>query len=148
MGLPTTTLVVVATPSTPRKPTQREDQMLHEVRIARKLFKYSIIPASEAEPIRLGAAMMHVIPGERELRAIVEPYLGGLTMIRMKALVRGEPTDMFVDALAVSKGLPRNELATIVYRTACLVKHPHWELDVLPYVAGTAVLFDQPVWFE
>jgi hypothetical protein len=106
-----------------------------------------VIPAGD-EPISIGAAMMQDRPDEQELKRIIEPHLGRFTMIRMKVLVDGEPRDMFVDALAVPKDLPRNERATAIYREHLLTKHPHLDSESLPYMAGTAVLFEEPVWFD
>jgi hypothetical protein len=56
--------------------------------------------------------------------------------------------DLFVDAAAVPKDLPRNERATAIYRLHFLSLNPGVDPESLPYMPGAAVLFDDPVWFE
>jgi hypothetical protein len=53
---------------------------------------------------------------------------------------------MFADSLADAV-LPRNERATAILRNSSLTQRPDLDPARLPFVAGTAVLFDEPVWF-
>jgi hypothetical protein len=59
--------------------------------------------------------------------------------------------DMFVDENGLLKGLPRNELATLSYRRACMmgktvVPAPR-DPEQLNFIIGPAILFDRRVWF-
>jgi hypothetical protein len=125
--------------------------MSQEAGTTQKLFTYLIIPADEAKPIRRTAAMMRVKPEEQELRAIIEPYLDGFIMILVTALIGDEFRDMFIDALDGPKELARNNRATILYQDSIVLRHRE-DREVrrksLPYIDGTAVLFDEPVWFD
>lgn len=43
--------------------------------------------------------------------------------------------------------LSRNDEATTIYRAAYMAQHPDHDPEGLPYIAGTAVLFRDRVWF-
>jgi hypothetical protein len=64
----------------------------------------------------------------------------------VSVLFEGKPADMFVDENGHAKNLPRNEAATAIYRAYSLRQHPNTDPESLPFIAGTAVLFDAPVW--
>lgn len=86
-------------------------------------------------------------PTLAELKAVVMPLLPGAEyMERVHVLHNGTATDMFVDEMSQLKGLPRNERATAIYRAAWLQRYPYDDPESLPDIAGTAVLFERPVW--
>ena len=60
----------------------------------------------------------------------------------------GSRQDMFIDALDEAKGLPRNERATALYGGHYLTQRPGTDPETLPYVGGTAILFDERVIFN
>jgi hypothetical protein len=104
-----------------------------------KRFGYQIIPADEAEPIGKDVAMLPEGPLVADLRNVVQPHLGGHRMIRMEVFYSGEMRDLFVDAAAVPKDLPRNERATAIYRLHFLSLNPGVDPESLPYMPGAAV---------
>jgi hypothetical protein len=55
-------------------------------------------------------------------------------------------SDMFVDEDGHAKGLPLNGNATAIYRRNALLHQGVKDQDSLPWIAGTAVLFDRIVW--
>jgi hypothetical protein len=114
----------------------------------KKRFRFQLIPPNLDQPINRDFALMWEAPSERELRRAVEPLLGGFTMIRLRVLVGEDFRDMFVDALAGPKELPRNERATEFFRAAILRRHPRLDVNDLPEIAGTAILFDEKVWLD
>ena len=93
-------------------------------------------------------AMLELQPSLADLRAIVEPFLDGGRMERVRVLcpLALGYTDMFVDEMGLCKGLPRNEVATEVYRNNHMIAFPDSDPEDLPYIAGVAVLFARPVW--
>jgi hypothetical protein len=93
-------------------------------------------------------------PGYEALKELITPFLGGAWMERVAVLADFDqagappkPTDMFVDEDGHSKGLPRNEVATAIYRRHWLNQHPGTDPETLPHIVGVAVLFDRRVWF-
>jgi len=63
----------------------------------------------------------------------------------------GNARDMFVSELghvrlSTREPFPRNEAATTLYRAASLARLPGQDPERLPWIAGTAVVFDQKVW--
>lgn len=82
-----------------------------------------------------------------DIRALVEPHLGGARCYRLQVTGDGALADMFVDEMGVLKELPRNAIATGVYRSHWLLSHPGYDPELLPFVAGNAVLFDRQVLF-
>ena len=56
--------------------------------------------------------------------------------------------DLFVDEMGHMRSLARNELATRIYRNNALVHEPerYPGPEVLPWIAGPAVLFRERVW--
>ena len=87
------------------------------------------------------------VPKEEEIRRVVEPMLGGFTTTLVKVLDQGEAREMFVDELCLPKELPRNERATKLWRDFLHSRFPDEALDQL-YIAGTAIVFDEQVWFD
>lgn len=96
-------------------------------------------------------------PGYHALRAIIAPILekGALKHVSVLADFDGgtkyKPLDMFVDDCGLLKNLPRNKVATVIYRRANQMGQTHIPKvenpDMLNYIVGTAVLFDRRVWF-
>jgi len=85
-------------------------------------------------------------PGYRAIAAYVEPLLDGANLERVNVLNDNRETDMFVDEMGQLKGLPRNDEATKVYRRIGLLRHPGIDPEMIPFIAGTAVLFHRKVW--
>jgi hypothetical protein len=54
--------------------------------------------------------------------------------------------DMFVDEDGHAKSLPFNGFATAIYRRNAILHQGVKDPDSLPWIAGTAVLFDRIVW--
>lgn len=83
-----------------------------------------------------------------ELRRVVAPLLPDAAEIE-RVFVQsprcGRKTTMAVDEMAVLKGLPCNQQATELYRATWIAEHPGETPDALPCIAGTAVLFEEPL---
>lgn len=92
-------------------------------------------------PSKLYTALIQIVlPILREARedAAIE---------RMRVLYEGEYRDMFVDDEGRNLDLPRNELATKIYRNNWLTSHPEMDPGSMPVIHGVAILFtDRPVW--
>jgi hypothetical protein len=88
-------------------------------------------------------------PGYDRIKALIEPILGaGNWLEHVAVLHEGQRRDMFVDENGHSKRLPRNEVATEIYRSNWLTQHPGVDPEELPHIVGPAVLFpDRLVWF-
>jgi hypothetical protein len=91
-------------------------------------------------------------PGYDQLKAFIEPLLDGAPLEHVSVLWNGKPADMFVDELGrleltTRPPLPRNEEATTIYRAAALRREPERDPESMPFIAGTAILFEQRVWF-
>lgn len=69
--------------------------------------------------------------------SVLADFAGGLAFKR---------ADMFVDEHGHSKRLPRNEAATAIYRRNALLHQGVKDPESLPWIAGTAVLFERVVW--
>lgn len=94
-----------------------------------------------------GTAIMTVPPTLAELKSVVEPHVAGdmehVYIFNDRALNgRG---DMFCDEVGQLKGLPRNQAATALYRKAW-IQATGDDPESLPWIAGTAVVFDETVW--
>lgn len=85
-------------------------------------------------------------PGIDRLHDILDPILGTRDFEHVYVLHDGHRADMFVDETGHWKGLPRNEDATRIYRTAWMARYPSADIESLPEIVGTAVLFDNEVW--
>ncbi|MGE4043411.1 MAG: hypothetical protein AB7F35_01065 [Acetobacteraceae bacterium] len=86
-------------------------------------------------------------PEYHHIKELAMPLLGGAYPERVAVLFNGKPADMFVDEIGMLKGLPRNREATAIYRANRLTKHPDTDPETLPAIYGTAIVFDQRVWF-
>lgn len=107
---------------------------------------YIVIPALAA--IKLGSVDWPDDPGLERIRDLVVPLLSGGDLERVRVWHNDIYTDMFVDENFIDKSLPANPIATDIYRanTMAHVK-PTPDLNTLPHIHGTAVLFLRPVWF-
>lgn len=106
---------------------------------------YTILrPEQDAERID---ADLPVEPGYDALKALIRPLLAGGDFEHVTVLHDGKRADMFVDGDGIEKGLPRNAIATKVYRNNALMRSPGTPPESLPAIYGTAVLFDRRVWF-
>jgi len=86
-------------------------------------------------------------PSLADLKKAILPQLDGAEYFEhVTVLFEGGPADMFVDEIGHRKQLPRNELATAIYRAAWLDEHPTDHPESLPWIAGPAVLFGRRVW--
>lgn len=106
---------------------------------------YKIIPVTGNSEER--TADLAAKPDYRALQAITAPALNGGSLERVLVFHEGEYTDMFVDDRGLSKGLPRNEAATAIYRNNMLTHRRVKDPETLPAIYGPAVLFSRRVWF-
>lgn len=82
------------------------------------------------------------------IKGLVEPIVGGL-LEHVSVLHNGRRTDMFVDEMGhVGDGgpKPRNEAATTIYRAWSMSQNPTQDPEGLPWIAGTAIIFDRIIW--
>lgn len=87
-------------------------------------------------------------PSYQEIKALLLPLLEGAEYPEhVNVLFNGAPADMFVDETGVLKQLPRNEVATKLYRANWLARYPMAEPESLPYIAGVAVMTGRRIWF-
>jgi hypothetical protein len=95
-------------------------------------------------------------PGLEELRKIIAPHLNKANfehVVVFAAFGPGEKEtvlDMFIDERGLDKRLKRNEIATAMYRNACMkgmtrVPKPD-DPEKLHFVVGNAVVFDRIIW--
>lgn len=106
--------------------------------------------------IEVGAIDWPESPPLRDIRALVEPIVGGpLEHVRVLDPARAEADevsrddyrDMFVDELGHVRdpSKPYNHAATAIYRANWLRGHGGPE-DLLNWIAGDAIVFDRIVW--
>ena len=92
------------------------------------------------------------LPDYRQLAEVIRPLLGCKWFEHVKVLadfnggLNFKRADMFVDERGHDKGLPGNEAATIIYRRNALLHQGVTDPEMLPWVAGPAVLFERIVW--
>lgn len=77
------------------------------------------------------------------LYTLLSPLLEGDKPERVSVLWRGRPRDMFVGETSRLRDLPRNEAATAIYRAAYLAHSPTVHPELLPFIAGSAVMFEE-----
>lgn len=90
-------------------------------------------------------------PGYVHLQRAIGPLVGGpIEHVAVLADIWGgtnyRRSDMFVHERGGLIGLPVNAAATVIYLRAHLTRHPDADLDELPKIHGTAVLFERIVW--
>ena len=90
-------------------------------------------------------------PSLRDIHIVVLPLLDRGDGVQrdlehVSVLFQGEHADMFVDEVGVNDGLPRNDLATDIYRANWLDQFPDVDPESLPHIAGTAIVFGRRVW--
>lgn len=107
-----------------------------------RAIRYQVIPADQVRPIHRGEALISEEPGS--LERVARQYLDGGSAIRGEVIINGRVYGMYIDALCHLKDLPRNELATALYRAEYLAEHPEIGPESLPFIAGPAVLFGEP----
>ena len=71
-------------------------------------------------------------------------YFAGYPIERVHLIVDGATTDMFVLEFALDR--PVNEEATRLFRATMMLAYPDRDPTKMPHIAGTAVLFDKPIW--
>lgn len=86
-------------------------------------------------------------PGFHILNKVILPHLDHQFFEHVSVLHNGQRLDMFVDEMGAMKPLPRNEVATTIYRTASRVRYPSKPAEMFPAIYGPAVLFLRRVWF-
>lgn len=94
------------------------------------------------EPDELRVFDLAEEPGYDKLRTILTPLLDGGELEHVTVLHDGQRADMFV-----TKDLPFNCRATVIYRNNWLTHHPDADPNDLPPILGPAVLFSRQVWF-
>jgi hypothetical protein len=89
-------------------------------------------------------------PNSEQLHDLLDPILGGpfehVTVWVQYSHGEFRRADMFVREGGRMLDLPRNEIATALYRTARMSEEPYVDPEALDWVAGTAVLFHDRVW--
>lgn len=109
----------------------------------------------DSEPER-GEIDWPASPSLEEIHALCDPLIGG-PLERVFVLDPAEAEaeevtpadyrDMIVDDIAHYRQNPRrNEAATKIYRANYLRANPGTHPETLPWIAGTAVLFDRRIW--
>lgn len=86
-------------------------------------------------------------PNYELIAELVEPLLGGRAFEHVSVLHEGRACDLFVDDVGQINKLPRNELATKIYRARAMKLDPNLDPESLNWIAGPAVLFMRRVWF-
>lgn len=86
-------------------------------------------------------------PNLRQLREVMAPYFPNAYTERVNVLVDDVYTDMFVDEDGMTKGLPRNEKATAIFRHHWRHQHPQTRPEALAFIVGPAVVFSQRIWY-
>jgi len=104
------------------------------------------VPFDDPDTARLVRKVISEAPPKAEtLRPDLPPELLGI----LDRAIAKDPAARFLDADSLADAvLPRNERATAILRNSSLAQRPDLDPARLPFVAGTAVLFDEPVWFE
>jgi hypothetical protein len=96
-------------------------------------------------------------PPYEAIRRLLEPIVGGpIEHVRIldpakataEHIGRSDYRDMFVDERGLVRDPPaeRNATATTLYRANWLRVHPEDDPEELPYIGGTAVVFDRVIW--
>ncbi len=91
-------------------------------------------------------------PGYDVLEKTIRPILDGHDLEHVSVLADFldgtdyRRADMFVDETGSLRGLPMNEAATVIYRRAWMMRYPRSNPAELPYIYGTAVIFNRIVW--
>lgn len=109
-------------------------------------FNYRVIPVGDSA-VGTGSVEWPNEPGFDAINKMVQPLIGGGHIEHVSVLHDGERRDMFVDEEGRVKGMPRNDRATAIYRTAWLSRNPGGDAEALPHIAGPAVLFTRRCWF-
>lgn len=100
--------------------------------------------------------MWGIVPAYMKLRSLVDPLVGGwLEHVTVLSDFEGGTkfirSDVFVHTEGHGLRLPRNEIATAIYRRATLLGRSGsavpLDAEELPWIAGPMVLFDRQVWF-
>lgn len=82
-----------------------------------------------------------------QIKKVLEPIFGNNYTEHVSVLVDGQCTDMFVDEDGLTKRLPRNEKATVIYRNNWLTQRPNTDPELLAFIVGPAVVFSQRIWY-
>lgn len=82
-----------------------------------------------------------------QIKKVLEPVFGNAYTEQVNVLVDDVYTDMFVDEDGMTKGLPRNEKATAIYRHNWRHQHPRTRPEALAFIVGPAVVFSQRIWY-
>jgi hypothetical protein len=91
---------------------------------------------------QLKALIDPIVEGDLEHVAVIDP-----AKVDDAEIDPGEDRrDLFVDELSVVRDKPRNDAATAIYRANWLRGNPDTDPQSLPWIGGTAVLFDRIIW--
>lgn len=93
------------------------------------------------------SADLPVEPDYEDLLPILHTHLADGKAERVLVKWQDKRVDMFVDEDGLRKNLPRNDIATAVYRANFLRNHPTDNPEALSFIRGTAILFERRVWF-
>lgn len=94
-----------------------------------------------------GSVMWPKEPKLADFDALIPPIVGCRYYERVRVLHERRYTDMFVDEEGGLKDLPRNDIATQIYRCNWMTQYPSTRAESLPHISGVAVLFHRRVWF-
>lgn len=115
------------------------------------LTRYIVMLPNDLKPAELEIDLPRE-PTYDQLRDLIEPILGeNERMDHVNVWFCGQRRDMFVSELgrykmAYRDAMPRNELATIIYRTASLLRDPRLDPEEIAFIVGPAIMFDRKVW--
>jgi hypothetical protein len=81
------------------------------------------------------------------IREAIAPLIDCSHIEHVSVLHDGRRADMFCDEDFHEKRLPRNDVATAIYRNATLTRQPDIAPETLPEICGTAILSAHRIWF-
>jgi hypothetical protein len=107
--------------------------------------QYKLIPTS-GEPM-IQEVDWPLDPGLALISGLIRPLLNGGDLERVRVWHTNEYLDMFVDERGISKQLPVNAIATMIYRSNALTfQKPTPRAEDLSAIYGPAVLFMRRIW--
>lgn len=106
---------------------------------------YWVYPARDVEPQRREVDWPRE-PSFKQLDRLLKPLFQNRDWEHVTVLYEGRRGDMFVDERGAIDDFPRNERATVIYRTNWLTQHPEADPESIPAIYGLAVLFERIVW--
>jgi hypothetical protein len=86
-------------------------------------------------------------PSYDALRSVLRPVFGEHHPQQIRVFLNGRRGDMFIDERGPQLGLPANQAATEIFRSACLERVAGSDARGLATIVGPAVIFSRQVWF-